>query len=136
MCITASVGQHGQNHREDVRTVQLLLNLNLGSLVPLAPLEVDGGCGSGTLTAITEFQRRVQKLLQPDGRVDANGGTLAALKAGMPTEFSVEKLWGIMIRGKSGTMDRFFPALQTKMLEYQITTPLRIAHFLAQIAHE
>src|SRR5436190_8213108 len=41
-----------------------------------------------------------------------------------------------MIRGKCGSMDRFFPALQTKMLEYQINTHMRIAHFLAQIAHE
>ena len=57
MCILPSVGKKAINHRDDAKTVQILLNLNLGSLVPYAPLSPDGSIGTRTINLIEEFQR-------------------------------------------------------------------------------
>jgi hypothetical protein len=80
--IRQSVGRNGSNRRDDVVVVQTLLNEHLDKLAPLRRLTADGVCGSLTVTAITEFQRRVVGLTSPDGRVDPGGKTLAALNAG------------------------------------------------------
>ena len=79
--ITASVGHHGANRREDVARVQRLLNrfpLSQG----VVPLKVDGLCGRKTIERIRAFQAEVVMLSRPDGRVDPGGHTLAALNAG------------------------------------------------------
>ena len=57
--ISASVGTGGINRRSDVIVVQNLVNDNLGSIVPLATLQVDGRSGPATVGAIEEFQRRM-----------------------------------------------------------------------------
>lgn len=72
-------GAGAGNRSEDVRTVQSLLNGHISSLTPLTRLTVDGVVGPNTIRAIEEFQRRVVKMLQTDGRVDPNGGTWRAL---------------------------------------------------------
>jgi hypothetical protein len=77
--ITAAVGHGAPNRRNDVVTVQTLLNQHLGELTPLAALSVDGICGMKTVNAIREFQRRVVHLHHPDGRVDPNGVTFQKL---------------------------------------------------------
>lgn len=136
MCITRSVGRNGFNAHEDVKTIQLLLNLNLGKLVPLRPLSVDGGIGGSTIGAIEEFQRRELSQARPDGRVDPGGRTLEGLREGIPPELTVETLGGIMINASSARVNLYFAALTWKMDEYGIDTPLRQAHFLAQLAHE
>lgn len=82
--ISQSVGQGGVNRRQDVITVQELINANLGKLTPLAPLKVDGLNGKKTIGAIEEFQRRVVRMRQPDGRVDPRGKTLQLLNQGAP----------------------------------------------------
>lgn len=140
MCISSSVGAHkAKNHLDDVKTVQILLNLNLGKLVPLAPLKEDGAVSphrSATIGAIEEFQRRVVGMAEPDGRVDPHGRTLKELHDGMPPGFSDEKLRGIMIDASAKIIDAYFPLLSASMQRYGITTPLQKAHFLAQVAHE
>lgn len=80
--IRFSVGRNGVNRPDDVVAVQHLLNDNIDKLAPLRRLSPDGRCGSLTLAAITEFQRRVAGMSHPDGRVDPGGETLAALNAG------------------------------------------------------
>jgi hypothetical protein len=77
--ISASVGQGGTNRRKDVLIVQNLLNQHIGSLPSIAALRVDGVVGQRTIDAIKAFQRTVVHLLSPDGRVDPNGRTMAAL---------------------------------------------------------
>lgn len=74
-----SVGKGGVNRSTDVKTVQELLNDNIGRLTPLRPLTTDGRIGPATQGAIDEFQRRVVKMPFPDGRVDPGGKTLAKL---------------------------------------------------------
>lgn len=71
--ITASVGTGGRNQRQDVKTVQRLLNRCLHLLLPLTKLTEDGAIGPRTISAIVEFQRRVVKMPVPDGRVDPPG---------------------------------------------------------------
>jgi hypothetical protein len=79
--LTRSVGRGGANLRQDVITVQTLLNKNIGALVPLRPLAVTGVADPHTIAAIEEFQRRVVKVARPDGLVEPNGRTLALLDA-------------------------------------------------------
>jgi hypothetical protein len=70
MCLTGSVGPKALsgNKREEVRLVQMMINGNIGQLIPLAPLEEDGWIGDGTLGAIAEFQRRVVKMTNPTSK--------------------------------------------------------------------
>ena len=78
--ITASVGLGGVNRKDDSMSVQDLLNKvppDQGGPAPL--LAVDGLPWQKTIAAIKNFQRVQVGVNQPDGRVDPNGPTLAAL---------------------------------------------------------
>lgn len=79
MNITASVGKNGVNNREDVENIKKLINNCINSLAPLEPLVVNGHIDQKTIEAIEEFQRRIVRFSQPDGRVDPNGKTWRAL---------------------------------------------------------
>jgi len=131
-----SVGRNGVNRWEDVRTVQILINLNMEKLASPGPLAENGLIGSRTIGAVEGFQRRVVGLANPDGRVDPNGRTLRGLREGMPDGFSGGKLLGIMIHSTGSNITKYYGALQQRMSANGINTPLRMAHFLAQIAHE
>ncbi|QEF97078.1 Putative peptidoglycan binding domain protein [Stieleria maiorica] len=73
--ISASVGQGGRNHRDDVRTIQRLLNLiDPQDGGPVVALEEDGWIGPKTNKAILDFQRF--QGTGSDGRVDPHGPTL------------------------------------------------------------
>jgi hypothetical protein len=80
--ISASVGRGGVNRREDVLTIQPLLNSHIRKLTPLMPVPVTGVCDDSTILLIEEFQLRVMKVSKPDGRIDPKGGTLKSLTAG------------------------------------------------------
>jgi putative chitinase len=136
MCITNSVGRNCANKRDDVKTIQLMINLNLGKLTPLNPLVEDGVFGNKTSSAIQEFQRRIVHMASPDGCVEPRSVMLQKLREGMPNGFPEAKLSAIMIHATPLNIKRYSNALSIKMLENGINTPLRIAHFLAQIAHE
>ena len=66
--LTGSVGRGGLNRRDDVVTLQRLINAKLP--IPLAPLVEDGICGPKTIFAIGEYQRRNLRMNAPDCRVD------------------------------------------------------------------
>lgn len=85
MKISKSVGRGGTNLDADVKIVQQLLNAQIGLLVPCRPLTVDGKSGPQTELAISLFQERVVRLVQPDGKIDPSGPTwrlLSSLPAG------------------------------------------------------
>lgn len=136
ICISRSVGRNSANNKDDVKTVQILLNLNIDKLTPLRPLTEDGLVGNQTIGAIEEFQRRIVRMVKPDGRVDPSGTTLRQLREGMSSGFSEAKLRGIMIHATPVSVAKYYNALNQKMRENTINTPSRMAHFLAQIAHE
>lgn len=75
--ITQSVGNLGRNTTTDVKTIQTRLN----ELMPPhgKKLVVDGKCGPLTIGCIRDFQREVCGSRNPDGRVDPNKQTIAAL---------------------------------------------------------
>jgi len=74
--ITSAIGRGGKNLPQDVRKVQELLNEHM---TVLRPLVVNGQCDAATIAAIEQFQRRVVKMPRPDGKVDPQGATMAAL---------------------------------------------------------
>jgi putative chitinase len=135
MCITTSVGRDCKNGKTDVKTVQILINMNIGKLAPLPELDEDGIFGDSTLTAIESFQRTVAGIAQPDCKVDPGGRTLKKLAEGIPP-FCHEVLKGIYISADDSLIKRYCDALSEKMAAYAINTPLRMAHFLAQVGHE
>jgi len=138
VCISKSVGLKGKaiNILSDVKTIQILLNLNLYRLTPFTYLVEDGRIGEKTIALIKEFQRRVVTTYEIDGVVSPDGPTLEHLRKGMPDGFSDAKLSGTMVHAVRALIGSFYDPLLKKMMEYQIDTPLRVAHFLAQIAQE
>ena len=136
MCISHSVGTQATNNVADIKLVQILLNENLGRLLPSPPLKIDGQIGSVTLERIREFQERVVKLPIPSRRVEPGSETLHQLRSGMTPGLTAGKLQGIMLPAVAGLICRYFEPLRTMLAKSQIDTPLRVAHFLSQVGHE
>ena len=136
MCISDSVGAGGTNNAADAKTVQVLLNLNRARFAMPAPLDADGRLGAKTSGAIEAFQAQVMGLTPTDGRIAPGSTTLAALAAGMPPDFSGEKLQGILINATKQHVDLPAGPLASKMAAYAVDTLLRQAPFLAQLGHE
>jgi len=136
MCILNSVGSNAVNNQVDVKTIQILLNMNFGKLVSFSPLIEDGHIGNQTLNAIYEFQHRIVKVSNPDRRVDPKGNTLRLLQENISSEFTEDKLKAIMILASKSNIAKYFNALKMAMSFNGINSPLRMAHFLAQIGHE
>jgi len=136
MCLDLSVGPKAVNKRSDVKTVQVLLNLNLARLPGVDPLEVEGVFGDKTSNAIHAFQERILSMSDTPVKIDPGSATLRALVEGMPKGFSAEKLRGIMVNAKPVQVKTFSDLIQERMIARGIDTALRQAHFLAQIGHE
>ncbi len=137
MSIISSVGKNGKNDNVDVKMIQAALSLSNAPSFKLNPkLSVDGKIGKKTTDAILLFQKNIVKLSNPDGRVDPNGKTLSKLRSSITKGLSQEAFSAIMGHGSSSQVQRFFPLLKTAFNRYQLNTPLRISHFLAQIGHE
>jgi hypothetical protein len=86
--IARSVGKNGHNKPIDVAMVQNLFNnyfAKTGSnqLFPVIGMDPDNDLPG----AITDFQRTVMKMGRPDGKVDPNGRTIAALQSYSPADF-------------------------------------------------
>lgn len=138
MCIVKSVGQAGHNDLTDVMVVQILLNLNLDRFPDPKPEELkpDGRIGPRTIEAIKRFETEVMKLPSSDGLVVPDDPTVRALLEGLPPGPSKQKLSVVMPRALPAKIDLYYEPLVAGMKKYEITTPLRMAHFVAQIAHE
>jgi len=136
MCIVNAVGKGCLNVRTDVRTIQLLLNLNAPRIPGFVPLDPDGAIGQKTFKALAAFGRAVLDPAAILDRVDVGSAALAALAAGLPAEFSAAKLHGVMVNARRDRIASFFAPVRDVMIKYQIDSPLRQAHFLAQVGHE
>jgi putative chitinase len=99
-------------------------------------LVVDGKSGGKTVAAIEGFQQSVVGMGTPDGRVDPGGRTQTTLKKHLSKGLSEDALLAIMAKGDSSTIKTYLTLLKTALSKYQINTPLRMAHFLAQVGHE
>ncbi len=138
MCILHSVGKGGRNDLTDVMVFQVLFNLNRARFPSPGPeqLVADGRIGPKTIEAIRSFETRVMRLDGSDAIVAPRDATVAALLAGLPPGPSKEKLSVVMPRALPSRIDLYFEPLVAGMKKYEITTPLRMAHFISQIAHE
>ncbi len=138
MCLAKSVGRGGSNELIDVMVFQVLFNLNLPRFPEPRPprLQPDGRIGPNTLAAIELFETQVMRLPSSDSIIAPGDASVSALLAGLPPGPSKEKLSVVMPRALPEKIDLYFEPLVAGMTKYEITTPLRMAHFIAQIAHE
>lgn len=136
MYISQSVGRNGVNQQSDVRTVQALINFNIHRLSPLHRLQTDGCIGPATTDAIAQFQKNVQGLTQPSARVEPESETFGELRKAVPSQFSEAILAALMPDTSAVAISRYFQPLCEGMDANGIDTPLRKAHFLAQLGHE
>lgn len=126
--ILAPIGPKGTNARDDVRTLQLLLNASG------AALTLDGAYGPGTAGALSSF--RAANGLADTGTLAPGDPVLAALKAKLPAGIAKDKVYGGLVGATPPNIDLFYPGLAAVFAKYDVSTPLRVAHFLAQISHE
>jgi predicted chitinase len=134
-----AVGAKCPNNRDDVETVQRLLNMSLGKgLFQLSegPLKADGVFGAKTLDAIMAFQRTVNGEQAPSGRVEADGQTMNSLCEGLSDDIDADLLALAFLRAADKEVLDLAAGIARTMANRNIDTPLRRAHFLAQIGHE
>jgi putative chitinase len=134
VCIENSVGRLGVNQKVDIKIVQVLLNLAINELLPRRALNEDGRFDSQLLESIEAVQQRGR--IPVTGLVETNSKTLAYLRQLLPEGFSQAKLQGIMAGAPAQTIAKYYNALIAAMRRYDINTPKRMKHFLAQIGHE
>ncbi|MGD1846092.1 MAG: peptidoglycan-binding protein [Salibacteraceae bacterium] len=112
--------------------------------------DTDGYFGSGTLQEVKKFQTQHQlgadgvvgpatwKALLADGSAANDGGASDNSKGSEPLTGDVlitrEQLAEIL--STSEYIDTYYQALNDALKKFQINTPLRIVHFIAQVAHE
>ncbi|MGB0955051.1 MAG: glycoside hydrolase family 19 protein [Panacagrimonas sp.] len=135
----ASVGAGGDNRRDDVETVQRLLNLSASKQrfeIDGAALKPDGAFGNKTLNAIRAFQRSVGGQTSPDGCIDPDRGTQRLLCEALPDVVDPVILGLAYLRASDKDIAELCPGIVKAMANRKIDSPLRQAHFLAQIGHE
>jgi putative chitinase len=136
MCIARAVGREGANDLVDVKTVQILLNVNRAGWAGAEPLVVDGLAGDNTCRAIARFQARRVPAVPPHGCIHPGDSTFKALGAGLPAQLTADTLAGIMIHAGRTRVEAFVDPLLQRMTARGIDTARRRAHFLAQVGHE
>lgn len=108
-----------------------------------SPGTADGDFGNKTYRATVEFQK--QQGLKADGIAGKNTfDKAAALGFEFPKEpvlpegngVTRDQLAYIMRGAKISDIDTFLLPINKIMAKYEINTPLRISHFLAQVGHE
>ena len=70
------------------------------------------------------------------GLVETNSPVLEYMRKRLPKGFSQSKLQGIMAGAPDRVIAKYFKTLELAMKRYDIDTPKRMKHFLAQIGHE
>jgi putative chitinase len=102
----------------------------------LTPIGEDGACGAATVARIELFQRALHDADAPSGRVDPGDQLLVGLRAGVPPALTTDVLRAMHPEARRADVERYLPHLLDAMPRYGIDTPLRRAHFLAQLGHE
>ncbi len=136
--INDTVGSQSPNHRDDVETVQRLLNICFADerFQLDAPLLSDGLFGKKTHAAICAYQESVLNMKTPDGIVSVSGPTIQSLFEALPDELNEQLISLLYIKADDADIQTLVPAIRNTMHKRAIDTPLRQAHFLAQIGHE
>lgn len=135
----ASVGVQCSNHRDDVETVQRLLNLSAEAglfSIEEGRLKTDGAYGGKTLAALMAFQRGVLGELAPSGKVEPNSPAMGKLCEALGDKVNAPLLSLVYLRAADADVADLATHLEAVMARRHIDTPMRRAHFLAQIGHE
>ena len=131
-----AVGFRESNLPDDVKTVQILINeaffVKTGTQNAL--LKVDGVFGTKTAEAIKRSQETFYH--EPTGSVYKHTGFVELLFRSLPDSFAAPILNLIYVNAARHDCVAFLPAINKIFARYEINTPLRKAHFLAQIGHE
>lgn len=135
MAILSSVGKKCTNARTDVKVIQCALSYFWRG-VPYPAVTVSGKCDDSTVAAIVDYQERIQHAQKPDGQISPRGMTVRSLFNNIPSTFDLCSLRGIMVHADGDAIGRYYKHLVTTMETRSIHTPLRRAHFLAQLGHE
>ena len=136
---SGAVGAQCSNQRDDVETVQLLLNLGAANgtfVIDNGALKPDGAYGQKTLTAIMAYQRTALGESAPSGRVEPASPTLVKLCEALPSDIDTTLLGLLYLRAATADVATFAERITQVMANRQIDSKLRQAHFLAQIGHE
>jgi putative chitinase len=136
MCISQSVGLNAPNQNDDVTLIQALLNLNLSLLPGMPFLLEDGVLGPHSQSVIQEFQSLVASPGAASGVIDPGSATLTALRAAVNGQFGSNLLQILMPLSSQDRAITFTAPLMVAMNANEVNTPLRQAHFLAQLGHE
>lgn len=134
--LTDSVGANCRNAPLDVKSLQKLINLNSSRMPLTALLKCDGIIGQKTINAVSEFQKSILFSNEPEMKVRPGDKTLLSLCSVLAAGFNEAVLSIIFLNASDEAIASFAPAIEEVMKRYQINTPLRQAHFLAQIGHE
>lgn len=135
MGILSSVGKKCTNAYADVKVIQCALSYFWRG-APYPAVGIDGKSGDGTVAAIADYQERIQHMAKPDGQISPHGKTIKSLFDNIPSTFDLCSLRGIMVYADRESVVRYYKHLVTTMETRSINTPLRRAHFLAQLGHE
>jgi putative chitinase len=136
MCISQSVGLNAPNRNDDVALIQGLLNVNLPLLPGVPFLTEDGVLGPHSQAVIQLFQNLVATPGAASGVIDPGSATLTTLRAAVNGQFGSKLLHILMPLSSQDEADTFAAPLVAATSANQINTPLRQAHFLAQLGHE
>ena len=122
----------------DVAVLQTLFKLNIPQFPDPKPAELstDGRIGPNTIQAIVAFETVVMGLAESDGIVAPGDATIKAMLLGLPAGPSEEKLAVVLPLALEKRIATFYDPLVQGMTAYGITSPLQMAHFLAQIGLE
>ena len=140
--IVRSVGRGGVNLYNDVITIKKLLNKQRLPSVT-GELKYDGDAGNETIARIEIFQKNIVNMPKPDGRIDPGGKTMAYLTGTTAQSRGSEKATitiALLRAADDSNTESYYKdiveIMNTYAKAYAINTPRRVAHFLAQIAHE
>jgi putative chitinase len=136
MCISQTVGRDAPNQADDVRLIQALLNLNSSRLPDLPFLNEDGAYGPRTQATIEEFQSQVATPGSASGVIAPEDPTIKALRSVVTGSLDASLLRILMPLSTEQLANTYLGPLIAAMNGNAINTPLRQAHFLAQLGHE
>ncbi len=137
MPISQPVGQGAANQPDDVVLIQALINLNLSRLPGISFLTEDGVFGPGTAAAIQKFQQAIAAPAgDRPGVVEPSGPTWNSLMTAVTGTLDALTLQIVMPLSTSALALLYMDPLTTAMAINSINTPLRQAHFLAQLGRE
>nr|NJM01370.1 chitinase [Desulfobacula sp.] len=92
--------------------------------------------GQKTADAVFAFQKKVLPPAEPDAVIRPGDNTLLELCTALPGGFNEAVLGILYLNAADEAVNSLITAMADTMAKYNIHTPLRQSHFLAQIGHE